>query len=115
MDGWLGLDLSKNTTPPRAPSGANKVMQVKTPLVKSELSKHGACIELHKVNRLQLRVYRLRRVNNLRRINKGHIQKVVLFGQQKMQPQPIHYFSRTIECWMLGGTFALIWAFLFIF
>ena len=25
MDGWLGLDLSKNTTPPRAPSGANKV------------------------------------------------------------------------------------------
>ena len=28
MDGWLGLawlglDLSKNTTPPRAPSGAN--------------------------------------------------------------------------------------------
>ena len=22
--GWLGLDLSKNTTPPRAPSGANK-------------------------------------------------------------------------------------------
>ena len=27
MDGlaWLGLDLSKNTTPPRAPCGANKV------------------------------------------------------------------------------------------
>ena len=59
--------------------------QVKTPLVSSELSKHGACIELHKVNMLQLRVSRLRQVYKLRRINKGQKHKVALFGQKKQK------------------------------
>ena len=59
--------------------------QVKTPLVSSELSKHGACIELHKVNMLQLRVSRLRQVYKLRRINKGQKHRVVLFGQKEQK------------------------------
>ena len=59
--------------------------QVKTPLVSSELSKHGACIELHKVNMLQLRVSRLRQVYKLRRINKGQKHRVALFGQKEQK------------------------------
>ena len=92
--------------------------QVKTPLVSSELSKHGACIELHKVNMLQLRVSRLRQVYKLRRINKGQKHRVALFGQKEQKvleknimsaalilslnffcPSEFNYDAQPATCW----------------
>ena len=70
--------------------------QVKTPLVSSELSKHGACIELHKVNMLQLRVSRLRQVYKLRRINKGQKHRVALFGQKEQKVLEKNIMSATL-------------------